>query len=166
MYSISEIARYTGVDRLVAQREVDHLAAAGLLTERWQGRSRLVGPNLGNPLVRPLSEVLAIAYGPVHIVAEELAGLGGIDQAYLFGSWAERYLGQSGPAPADVDVLVVGIADQDDLWDAGRRASQRVGREVNVTRIAPQDWCHDATSFIRTVKSRPMVDLMGDANAG
>lgn len=162
-FSISDIARFTGVNRLAVQREVDALAAAGLLVERWQGRSRLVQPNFDNPAARPLSEVLAIAYGPTTVVAEELKGISGIEQAYIFGSWADRYIGNAGRSPGDVDVLVVGTADQDDLWDAGRRASSRVGREVNVTRVRPPDWRSDATSFIRTVKSRPLVAVIGRA---
>ncbi|MDR1188466.1 MAG: hypothetical protein LBK95_13605 [Bifidobacteriaceae bacterium] len=164
-FSISEIARHAGVDRLASQREVDSLAAAGLLSEHWRGRSRMVRPNLDNPVVRPLSEALAVAYGPVPVVAEELDGIDGIEEAHIFGSWADRYLGRPGRSPADVDVLVVGTADQDDLWDAGRRASNRVGREVNVTRVRPDEWRHDATSFIRTVKGRPMVTLIGAPNA-
>lgn len=164
--SISEIARRTRVDRLVVQREVDNLAAAGLLSESWQGRSRLVSPNPTNPIVRPLTDALAIAYGPAFVVAEELGGLPGIEEAFLFGSWADRYLGNPGEFPADVDVLVVGTTDEDDLWDAGKRASERVGREVNMTRVRREDWESGATSFIRTVKSRPMVDLTGDIHAG
>ena len=39
--------------------------------------------------------------------AEELEGVEGIEKAYLFGSWAARYAGEAGRAPADLDVLVI-----------------------------------------------------------
>jgi len=39
-----------------------------------------------------------------------LSGLAGMEEAFVFGSWAARYLGEPGPAPKDIDVLVVGEA--------------------------------------------------------
>lgn len=44
-----------------------------------------------------------------------------MDQAYIYGSWAARYLGEPGPVPQDVDVLAIGTASDDDLYDAARK---------------------------------------------
>jgi predicted nucleotidyltransferase len=62
--------------------------------------------------------------------------------------------------PRDVDVLVVGDADEDDLYDAARAAERTLGREVNIRRVFPRVW-HEPGSdpFLASVRSRPLVRL-------
>lgn len=59
------------------------------------------------------------------MLAEELEGVRGIEKAYLFGSWAARYAGEAGRPPADLDVLVIGSLNRDELDDAAQRAESR-----------------------------------------
>ncbi len=51
--------------------------------------------------------------GPADVVTgrDEFAGLEGVVQVVIFGSWAARYEGERGLPPNDVDVLVVGAPD-------------------------------------------------------
>jgi hypothetical protein len=94
------------------------------------------------------------------VLAEEIAGLGGIEAAYLFGSWAARYAGQEGRAPADLDVLVIGLPDRDALDEAAQRAGTRLAREVNVTIRSPQWWRDGGDAFHTEVTNRPLVPLV------
>ena len=100
-----------------------------------------------SPLTGPLTELLLRSFGPRQVVAEEFAELGGIEAAYLFGSWAARYAGLRGRAPADIDVLVIGAPDRDDLDEAAQRAGSRLAREVNVTIRSPSGGMRDETAF-------------------
>lgn len=162
-HSIAEIARAVGTSEPTVLREVDRLAAADLIVEVRRGRARLIRPNAANPATRPLGELLAVTYGPVPVVRDELNGISGIESAWIYGSWAERYNGTPGRSPGDVDVLVVGTADEDELWAAAERATQRVGREVTIQRVRPDRWASDHESgFLQTVRSRPMVQVGGD----
>src|SRR5260370_10060310 len=79
--------------------------------------------------------------GPCQVLADELADVPGIENAYLFGSWAARYAGRERHPPADLDVLVIGRPDRDALDYAAQRAGVRLAREVNVT-IRSADWGH------------------------
>jgi hypothetical protein len=85
----------------------------------------------------------------------------GVDRAFIFGSWAARYSGEPGPPPHDVDVLVVGTADLDDLDEIAHTAEARLDREVNIRRIRPQTWeqppANDA--FLASLRSRPLTEL-------
>jgi predicted nucleotidyltransferase len=84
----------------------------------------------------------------------------GVDEAFVYGSWAARYRGEGGDVPRDVDVLVVGAADDDDLYEAARAAERRLGREVSIRRVSAQAWRESASDpFLMSVRSRPLVRL-------
>jgi predicted nucleotidyltransferase len=141
------------------------LAASGLIREERRGNLRLLQANLDSPLARPLTELLTLTYGPAAILADLLVSVDGVDEAYIYGSWAARHAGEPGPFPRDVDVLVVGDADEDDIFDVGRQAEQQLGREVNIHRVAAKAWRGSANDpFLKAVRSRPLVsiELRGD----
>lgn len=159
-WTMSELARRTGAHVSTAWREVNRAEQAGVAASRSVGRTRLVQAAEG-PLTEALTDLLLRSFGPRQVIAEEFAGLSGVDEVFLFGSWAARYLGEPGRAPADVDVLVVGAPDRDAVDLAGQRATERLGREVNVT-IRSQKWWEAGTDgFHREVKRRPLVPVMG-----
>ncbi|WP_410587674.1 ArsR family transcriptional regulator [Amycolatopsis sp. lyj-23] len=159
-YSITELADACGVTPTAALREVERLVGGGILEDRRVGRSRLVKARTDTPLYRPLSEVLAVTFGPLPLLVEALSGLPGVLEAYIYGSWAARYRGEPGPPPGDVDVLVVGSPDPDELFDLAEGVSRRLGREVNVHRITSSAWAADSTDpFLTSVRARPLVPL-------
>jgi DNA-binding transcriptional ArsR family regulator len=159
-YSITELAEACGVTPTAVLREVERLVGGGILADRRVGRSRLVKARTDTPLYRPLSELIAVTFGPLPLIAEALSGLAGVRAAYIYGSWAARYRGEPGPPPGDVDVLVVGSPDADALFDLVEGVSRRLGREVNVHRISPASWAASSTDpFLTSVRERPLVPL-------
>jgi DNA-binding transcriptional ArsR family regulator len=160
-YSVTDLAQRLMVSQSTVSREADRLVESGLLSERRRGNLRLLQADLGNPLARPLTELLALTYGPAAVLADALLALDGVDEAYVFGSWAARYAGAAGPPPQDVDVLVVGDADEDDLADAARAAERQLGREVNVHRVSAVAWRSSADDpFLASVRSRPLYPIV------
>ena len=104
--------------------EVRRLEQAGILASRSVGRTRLIRAG-SSVLVDPLTELVVRAFGPVHVVGGEFADLPRVVELAVFGSWAARYLGESGPDPADVDVVVVvddAGMDRDLIYAAADRA--------------------------------------------
>jgi predicted nucleotidyltransferase len=157
-WSLTELAQRVGASVATAQREVARAEQTGVLSSRRLGNTRLVTA-AQSPLTQPLTELLLRSFGPAQVVAEELAGLAGIEEVYLFGSWAARYAGEPGPAPADIDVLVIGAPDSDDLYEAAERAQARLAREVNTT-IRSSTWWRDGDDGFHTeVTSRPRVPV-------
>lgn len=161
--TITDLATDLGAPVSTVQREVDRLERAGILRTHRHGRGRLVSVNDANPAVRPLRELVTIAFGPRQVVEDEFAGLTGIEGLYLFGSWAARSSGVEGQAPGDVDVLVVGQPDRDDVYDAADRAQRRLHREVNATVISADRWASGDEPFLQGIRSHPLVPLtLGD----
>ncbi len=161
-WSLTELADRTGASLSSAQREMARAQEAGVVASRRLGSTRLVTA-AESPLTGPLTELLLRSFGPRQVIAEELSGLADIERVLLFGSWAARYAGQTGPAPADIDVLVIGRPDRDDLDEAAQRAGSRLGREVNVTIRSPQWWRDGGDGFHAEVTRRPLIPILSDS---
>jgi DNA-binding transcriptional ArsR family regulator len=162
-YSLTEAASAIGASLNAVHYEADKLSEGGLITTRKRGNLRLIRAVTDSPLARPLTDLLAVTYGPLPVLTDLITGVGGITEAYIYGSWAARYHGEPGPTPVDVDVLVVGSADPDDLDEIADRARATLRRPVNIRRIRPETWNASDPSdpFIRSVKSRPLVTIVG-----
>jgi predicted nucleotidyltransferase len=158
--SVSELARRLGADVATVQREVSRLERAGILRTTRVGRTRLVEADRDSPLHGPLKELVLRVFRPAH-VAEEFESVVGIDEMYVFGSWAARYLGEEGPDPGDIDLLLVGSPDRDEVYQAALRAERRLGREVNTTIRSRDAWESSADGFLRQLRSSPIVPLSG-----
>ncbi|WP_203973184.1 helix-turn-helix domain-containing protein [Planotetraspora silvatica] len=166
-YAQIELAKRFDVSASTVTREVDRLSAAGLIVERRVGNLRMVSADTDVVVARPLTELLALTYGPSAVLGERLSDVAAVEQAYIYGSWAARYSGEPGRVPRDVDVLVVGDVDEDDLYDVARAAERQLGREVNMRRVSRVAWEASAGDpFLDTVRSRPLVQLKIDRGHG
>lgn len=160
-YSLTEAASVVGASLNAVHHEVGILSKAGLISTRKRGNLRLVRAVTDSPLSRPLTDLLAVTYGPLPILTDLLTDVEGVSEAYIYGSWAARYRGEPGPAPADVDVLVVGTADLDDLDEVAEQAQRTLHRPVNIRRVRPDVWSvtSPADPFLESVKTRPLVSI-------
>jgi DNA-binding transcriptional ArsR family regulator len=157
--SLTDLASAVGAYKNAVKHEVDRLQAAGLVSSRKVGRSRLVRISADEPVRSILLDLVLQTYGPVHVVSDELAGLAGIKGAFIYGSWAARYAREPGPPPGDIDVLVIGDPDRDELFEATGRATARLGKEVNVHVVSAKAWADPQGAFLASVQARPRVEL-------
>lgn len=132
---MTELAHRLSMPQSTVSGEVRRLADADILTVRPVGRSRLVRANEDSRLAGPLAELLVLTYGPHVVIADEFAGLEGVVQVVIFGSWAARYQGERGRPPNDVDVLVAGTPDRVAMYTAER---PEPGRQSASVRAAVQ----------------------------
>jgi hypothetical protein len=158
-WTVEELARRTGHPRQTVGNEVRRLEGAGLLLARAIGRTKLLKANAGSPYFEPLARLALMSFGPPLVIAQEFGGLRGVQRVFIYGSWAARYAGERGPAPHDVDVLVIGTADRDDVYEAARRAGQRLGREVSTTMRTAWQWEAAEDGFARQLLSSPLVEI-------
>jgi len=162
--SLNQLAREIGIDPATAHREAARLEEAGILRSERVGRARLLRPNEQSPFYPELSGLLLKAFGPVPLLCASLGALNGIQRAFIYGSWASRHQGERGEAPGDIDVLVVGEPDRRALARICREASDELRIDVRPTVLRPEDWDSDATGFIRSIKSRPLISLTRDTD--
>lgn len=157
--SATGLSEATGLSVSTVHRELDRLKTTGLVESEFRGNVRMSRANPTSPYYDDLRKLLLKAFGPAEVLAEELKDVEGIEQAFIHGSWAARYLDEPGPQPADIDAIVIGRPSARDVDLAAARAEQRLGREVTSTIVDPESWEQADDGFIRTVQSRPRVEI-------
>jgi DNA-binding transcriptional ArsR family regulator len=158
--SLTELARRTGVPHPSVHREIERAESAGIVRSRKIGNTRLVRANVDSPYYAGLADVLTRAFGVPAVITEAIGGIGGLDEAYLYGSWAARHAGEPGTRPVgDIDVLILGEPDRDSVYSALRSAEERLGRPIQVTFREPGWLKAGKGSFHDTVTSRPFLPL-------
>ena len=123
---------------------------------------KLVEANEDSTYFTELRALLLKATGPAILLGDRLRRVHGIDEAYVFGSWARRYAGEIGPTPADIDVMVVGDADPDAVEAACLHAGRRLGLEVNPVVLSGAEWRRSRSGFVRQVRKGPLVRVLPD----
>lgn len=158
--SVSDLAERLGTPYASVHRDIERAEAVGLIASRRIGRTRLVRADTASPYHEGLADVLTKAFGPPRLLADALAPMPGIDRAVVYGSWASRFAGEPGDRPVgDIDLLVLGDPDRNQLFERLRPIEDRLGRSVQVT-VRSARWLEEGSgAFHDTVVSRPMVEL-------
>lgn len=155
----ADLARMLAEPEASVYRETRRLLDTGLLTATRVGRAVVLHGNDANPVLEPLRQMLIISYGPRREVRLALKDIARIDRAYIFGSWAARFVGLPGPVPADIDLLVVGDPDRGGVDAALDGLETRLRREINVTFISAHAWAQASDPFVRGVREHALVPL-------
>ena len=125
---VREIARAIGKAPGTLLRELNALAAAGVLVRKPLGNQVHFQANPACPIYEDLRNILKKTVGVADVLREALAPLGDrIRAAFVYGSVArgeER-------ARSDLDVMVVGEASFGDVVAALAPAQESLRREVN-----------------------------------
>lgn len=166
-YRLTELAETLGVTKASMTKPLQYLLESSAARVRVVGRNKYVSANTESPVYEPLRQLLLITYGPPVVLGEELGKVAGVADAYIFGSWAARNAGLTGPAPNDIDVLVVSDgASFSEVIAACSRASKLLGREVNPVIKNISQW-DEPDAFVRTILDGPTNCLeLGDAQEG
>lgn len=158
-FTWTQLSTDLGIPLSTVQREALRLAEAALIRDRRQGRNRLVSANPEHPATVPLTALALISYGPQSVIAEEFGGEG-IAEVLIFGSWAARYVGEQGPPPNDIDVLVIGDMGDFALFGAAERAEAKLGQTVNPIQISAKAWAEPAGNpLLLDIQARPHVSV-------
>lgn len=157
-FMISDLSRALKVSVPGIHHEVVRLFDAGYIFERREGRNRLVRANQQMNLAEPLTTILALTYGPIPVLEEALLGIRGIDRAFIYGSWAKRYHGETGNVPNDIDLGLIGSVKSDDIFECILASEETLLREVNVTIFSAADWKKESP-LIREIKRSSQVEI-------
>ena len=161
-YYLREIVRETGAGHGAVQRELGHLLRVGLVTRTARGREVFFQANRASPIFPELHSLMVKTVGVADALREALAPFADrVKVAFIYGSFAsgeER-------AESDVDVMIVGEVGFDEIVSALRPAQERIGREVNPSVFAPDEWRRrvaDHDHFITSVLREEKLFVIGN----
>ena len=160
--SIQEIASATKIPASTVHREIDRLESAGIVSSVRFATARIVRVNRESPTYDDLRSIVLKTYGPPELVAGRLSEIDGVEEAFMFGSWAARAAGEDASFPRDVDVLVVGAPDALELDVAAAELSELLGQDVQMTVVSVERWQRGDSGFLKTVKNRPHLRVLPD----
>jgi hypothetical protein len=161
-FTMSDLAGRLGIPLSTLHREMVRLDEAGLIATRSIGRNRMIRANTDHPVAKPLTHLLEVTFGPRVVVAEEFV-IPGAKQVVIFGSWADRYAGEPGPPPHDIDVLVIGKVGRADVYEAADRAQARLGIDVNPVVRSAQQWHDPEDALVKQIKASSYL-VVGDSH--
>jgi len=159
----ADLARRLGRPEPSVAREVRRLLGTGIIAGERHGRLVLLRPDETNPATEPLRQLLTVTYGPVVHLRHALAGLPGVEAAYLHGPWAQRYAGDTGPAPQRIDLLVVGSPDVAQIDTVLHGLEPTLARTIDVTYVTAARWAAADVPFLAQIRSGPLTTVVGPA---
>jgi predicted nucleotidyltransferase len=87
-------------------------------------------------LVEEVRRIVGKTIGAVATIRESVKKIEGIDEAYLYGSFARNQQ----DATSDIDILVIGDPREELLVQAVQKLERQLGREINYTVLTPKEF--------------------------
>jgi|SRR5271155_9221 len=158
---VRQLASALGVDSTNLSRELARLEREGLLHSETEGRQRYYSINPQYPYLRAVFSLLQGTVGIVPTLKSALQHVPGIDKAYLYGSFAKH----EEDASSDIDLLIIGQPDANDLVTEISRLEKNLNREVSYTVLKPQELkrklaAHDP--FFTDIWQGKRIELIGN----
>lgn len=128
MRHVRELARELGWSATTVGQELDRLERTGILTSERVGRARRYRVDDQSPIASEIRSLVQKTIGVEARIRDAIADLPGIEEAFLYGSYArgdER-------ATSDLDLFVIGSVDHELLSERLADVERELGRDVNV----------------------------------
>jgi predicted nucleotidyltransferase len=160
----TEIIQRAGSGRGSVQRELERLAASGLVSVRRMGNQKHYQANADAPVFAELRALVLKTSGLADPIRKALAPLARkIDLAFIYGSVArgEAHVG------SDVDLLVVAHdLTLERLYAHLAPAEETIGRKINPTLYTPDEFHsrRQRSAFVQKVLAGPMIVLAGSVD--
>jgi predicted nucleotidyltransferase len=162
-WTASDLAAHLDANAVTVHRELHRALDDGLIAREPVGRTFLYRAAANSPLHKPLAELLERTVGVEAELRTALAGVPGVDAAFIHGSYARPVAVKP---TSDVDILVIGTADPHRLRRRLRQVERLVGREIDVmayTRAEFTELARGGNSFAQRIISGPVKALVGSA---
>ncbi len=137
------LGRVLGRSSQAVGRELDRLERAGVLRSELVGRARRYRVDDASPIADDLRRLVHKTLGVEALLRQAVASLPGVEEAFLFGSYAR---GDERPS-SDIDVMLIGSVDQVALSERLLAVEQALGRDVNAV-------TYDRAEFERLQRSQ------------
>jgi predicted nucleotidyltransferase len=161
----NEIVRFVDSGIGVVQRELEKLAASGLVTTRKIGNQKHYQASRDSPIFEELRGILIKTVGLADVLRLALLPLTDkIQAAFIYGSVANK----SDTAKSDIDVLILGKdLAYADVYEVLSASEPQLKRPVNPSIYSMSELkrkLKDDNAFVARVLKQPKIFLIGSAD--
>jgi predicted nucleotidyltransferase len=159
-FYLRQLARRTDIALGAIQRELRQLVDAGLVTRAVVGSQTFYSANRDSPVFEEMRSLVTKTVGIHDVLLEALRPLHNkIDLAFVYGSTARS----KENSESDVDLMIVGRVDFEDVIEHLAEAQKTLSREINPTVYSTREFRSKVQgNFLRTVLAGKKLFLIGD----
>ncbi len=158
-FYLREIGSILNKEPGVFQKDINRLEKDGILEGYYEANRRFFKLNKNYPFYRELKSILFKTTGIKGKLQEELKKINGVEEAFIYGSFAQ---GKEGSA-SDVDIFIIGSVNEDNLIDLISRLEKKFDREINYTLMTEKEFkvkAKEENSFLKNVLNRKKIKLL------
>jgi uncharacterized protein len=163
-YYFREIGKYLEQEPGSLQRYLDNLVNEGILIDEYRANLRYFRLNQKHFLYEELKSMVSKTIGMEAKLKKLIEGTKGVEYAFIFGSIPKNQeCGQS-----DIDVMLIGRADQDQLINKISLLEDELGREINYHVYSKEETIrkiNENNDFLVRIFNEPKIILKGNLNA-
>lgn len=159
-YYLRKIAAHLGQEPGVFQYNLDKLVKEGILADERKGNLRYFRLNKNYPLYEEIKKIVSKTLGIEAKLKELVSSFNGIECAFIFGSIAKNTENSS----SDIDLMLIGNADQDVLTNKITEAENELGREINYHLFGKDEITgkvKNKNDFLLNIFNNPIIKLKG-----
>lgn len=157
---LRDLAQRLSIDPSNLSKELGRLEREGLFRAEVSGRQKYFQLDREYPLFAEVRGIVSKTIGARSLIAQSLKEIEGIEEAYLYGSFASNQQ----DAASDIDVLVIGNPPDKVLAEAMRKIERHLGREMNYTVLTRKEFDSRRArrdAFLENVWHNKRVSLIG-----
>ena len=165
-FHASEIIKLAASGSGAVQRELQRLAAAGILNVEISGNRKLYSVNRQSPVFEELHSLVRKTAGLVEPIRAALTPFADrIDAAFVYGSVAKA----TDTAKSDIDLMIItDDVSYGEIFKSLQDAEAVLQRPINPNVLTLQDWRRkreEQNSFVTRIITQPHLFVLGDMHA-
>jgi len=126
-FYMQEIGRIVGKKPGTFQRTINNMVSEGVLVSEYKANARFFKVNKKYPIYKELKSIVFKTVGVQGSIREVLEEIGNVKISFIYGSYAKA----KETSFSDIDIIVIGNADEDKLIEALDTLEGKFQREIN-----------------------------------
>ena len=160
-FYLRELSRDLTIPYSMLYKEEKNLASLGIVNEKKRGRITFVSVNKKLPYFAELKDMIIKTVGLSKPMKDIILKLKGIRYALIFGSFASGEESES----SDIDLLIIGDADDEEVLGAVSKMEDRLDREINYMLWSEKEFNKRISSkhhLLFDIVAKPVIMLIGE----
>lgn len=155
---VNELARLLKIDPGNTFRKLKEFESEGILLSEFRGNQKYYFLNAKYPWLKEYEKLYEAKFGFSKELQEKLSNLAGLEEAFIFGSFAKGNFSDD----SDIDLLVIGKHNLKELAKIISNLESRFGREINVVDFEKSEFLKRKKAgddFIKNILSNKTIKI-------